>query len=419
MFGDTGSGRKKSTRIPTRSHGAGGQSESLIDKKNSASIQSRNLYPIAGYAIWWNGLDEFPNEQRLAQTVIAWSYFPGHAHKHADEMSVLLWAAGHNWLTNIGYWPYGTELRFQAISWAGSNAPHLVNEPNDSKRQTKLLGYSWSDSVAFIDLERKGPDAYVARRQVLKIKPDIWIVLDNTIGNEDERTTTVWTTSYHVNLSKTEFPNSYILKAENSSVKLTKIILTSNSAEVRLFKGSVSPFAGWESTRPAPAIVIEQPAKNSWAAAIWLLQGFEGQNRKFSNAPFMENWKNSANWKIKLPFASGYMAIWREDNRVYLKEDIAGDGALKTLILSESAQINKKKTEIQKAFRNAAKKYPLKIYQTYRYKNATYLLLAIFVIQVIFFILCRKIGKRYYTRLVIMTIFGWAALGTLLFGAYL
>ena len=69
-----------------------------------------NLYPVSGYAIWWDGLELWPNPQRLAQTFIAWSNFPGHAHKHADEMSVLFWAGGETWLSNIGYWPYETRV---------------------------------------------------------------------------------------------------------------------------------------------------------------------------------------------------------------------------------------------------------------------------------------------------------------------
>ena len=117
MFGDTGRGIKNS-RAPTENQGADEQRESLIYIDKSNPIQPHSLYPISGYAIWWNGLDKLPNEQKLAQTTIAWSYFPGHAHKHADEMSDLLWTDGHNWMTNIGYWPYGTKGRSQAV-WEG------------------------------------------------------------------------------------------------------------------------------------------------------------------------------------------------------------------------------------------------------------------------------------------------------------
>lgn len=209
MFGDTGgaSFRPFVTKVDSN-----GKSEILNYSKNWIPKQSGSLYPVAGYCVWWDGLDGWPNEEALSQTVVAWSYFPGHAHKHADEMSVLLWATKHNWWTNIGYWPYGPKGRSEAVSWAGSNAPHVVNEPNNSKRQTRLLGYGWSDSLAVTDLERKWP-------------------------------------------------------------------------------------------------------------------------------PSMESWKCPEKWKIVLPLSFSVMNIWREDNRVFVNEDVRGSDTPKEIILSEAPQL--------------------------------------------------------------------------------
>jgi len=138
--------------------------------------------------------------------VVTWPYFPGHAHKHADEMSVLLWAGGYNWWTNVGYWPYGAKGRSEALSWAGSNAPHLFHESTHSKRKTKLLSYATSDYLNVIDLKRTGPNGYVARRQVIYLNPNLWIVIDCTEGSEDTLTTTAWTTSPEVKLYEEKAP---------------------------------------------------------------------------------------------------------------------------------------------------------------------------------------------------------------------
>ena len=377
MFGDTGGG--SSSLGPF-----------VIPK------QSRSLYPVAGHCVWWDGLDAWPNAEALSQTVVAWSYFPGHAHKHADEMSVLLWANKHNWWTNIGYWPYGTKGRSEAVSWAGSNAPHVVNEPNNSKRQTRLLGYGWSDSLAVIDLERKGPEKYVARRQVVHLKPNLWIVLDHTFGNKDQRTTTTWTTSYHVNLRKGERPGSYILETKDSNVKLTKFILTSEGAKISQFKGSFLPFAGWESHKPASAIVIEQPANDSWATAIWSIQDGISPTFQFKGPPSMQSWEGSEKWKIVLPLASGVMNIWREDSRVFVTK---GSDSLREIILSEAPQITDELAEIHTAYENAAKKYPKKRYSIARHSKATYFLLLIFLLQEAFFLIYSRVHGKYYTGL--------------------
>ena len=418
MFGDTGNGTKN-RRTLSINFDKNGKIDRLEGKEKWIPKQPHSLYPAAGYSIWWNGLDGWPKEDKLSQTVVAWSYFPGYAHKHADEMSVLLWAGGYNWWTGVGYWPYGTKGRSDAVSWAGSNAPHLTNESTQSIRQTRLLGYAWSDSLAVTDLERKGPDEYVARRQVIHVKPNLWIVLDHTFGREDQRTTTTWTTSHNINLSKSELPGSYILETKDSNVKLTNFILTSEGAKISQFKGSLSPFAGWENDRPAPAIIVEQHVNDSWAAAIWLLQESEGESHKFNDTPFMEAWKNPKNWQIGIPLASGLMNIWRKDDHVFVQQDARGNNIRKELQLSEPPQISDELAEIYRAYENAAMKYPQIIYRVHRHLKSTYFLIVLFLVQEAVFFIYRRYSGKYYTALRGISAFGWIAVGTLLFRIYL
>lgn len=295
----------------------------------------------------------------------------------------------------------------------------MVNEPNNSKRQTRLMGYGWSDSLAVTDLERKGPQEYVARRQVVHLKPNLWIVLDHTFGNENQRTTTTWTTSYHVNLSKGERPGSYILETKDSNVKLTKFILTSEGAKISQFKGSFSPFAGWESHKPASAIVIEQPANNSWAVAIWSIQDSVRPTLQFKGPPSMECWKSPEKWKIVLPFASGVMNIWRKDNRVFVNEDVRGSDSPKEIILSEAPQLTNELADIHNGYENAARKYPRKRYSMARHSKATYFLLLVFLLQEVFFIIYRRMSKKYYTQLRTLNSLGWIFFGSWLYLVYL
>jgi len=412
MFGDTGNGTKN-RRTLSINFDKNGKIDRLEGKEKWIPKQPHSLYPVAGYSIWWNGLDERSDKDKLSQTAVAWSYFPGHAHKHADEMSVLLWAGGHNWWTNVGYWPYGTKGRSEAVSWAGSNAPHVVNEPTNSKRQTRLLGYGWLDSLDVIDLERKGPDEYVSRRQVLQVKSNLWIVLDHTFGREDQRTTTTWTTSHNINLSKSELPGSYMLETKDSNQKLTNFILTSEGAKISQFKGSLSPFAGWENDRSAPSIVVEQPAKNSWAATIWVLQESGGVSHNFSDTPFMENWKGPQNWQIMLPFASGLMKIWRENDRVFVQKDERGTSNLRELQLSESPQTTNELTKIHAAYENAGMKYSQKNYSMHKNLKATYFLIILFLVQEIFFLLYKRTRLKYYSALRGISAFGWHLAGSL------
>jgi hypothetical protein len=224
-----------------------GMSSALKHRMGWLPKQPNSIYPAAGYSVWWDGLDYWPDAQKINQTVLVWSYFPGHAHKHADEMSVLLYAGGQDWWSNSGYWTYGTKGRAEAESWDGSNAPHLVGESAGSERYTTLKFNAWEKDIAFIDLERKGPKEYVARRQVIHLKPDLWIILDCTNGNISTRTTTIWTTRPSVKISDGASSGSFLLKGESDDLFLKAFFITSGGENITRYRGNERPFAdGWK-----------------------------------------------------------------------------------------------------------------------------------------------------------------------------
>jgi hypothetical protein len=73
-----------------------------------ATEQTLSLYPLSGYAVW-SAVDQVGRV--ASHTVVTWSYFRGHPHKHADESEVILWARGRGWITPSGYAPYGHPIR--------------------------------------------------------------------------------------------------------------------------------------------------------------------------------------------------------------------------------------------------------------------------------------------------------------------
>src|SRR5256885_814986 len=215
-FGDTDGSSDDAGPLVT-SFDALGQSEALLHRRRWVPAKSLSFYPIAGNAIWWEGLEHWPSREKLRQTVATWSYFPGHAHKSADEMSVIMWGAGQTWWTNVGYWPYAMAGRSDAESWQNGNAPHLVNESVTSARNTSVLSYGWSRRLGMVDLERRGPGRYTARREVVHLKPDVWLIVDHASGDDKMRTTTTWTTAPDVILKKDTSAASYVLEARHAS----------------------------------------------------------------------------------------------------------------------------------------------------------------------------------------------------------
>lgn len=410
MFGDTEGGIHLPGPVLSASV-PGGIYGPLQGRLESVQPQTA-LYPIGGYSIWWDGLT---NLLGSTQTVVAWSYFPNHAHVHADEMSVLLWARGQTWWTNVGYWPYGTEERREAESWNGSNAPHLAGENVASPRKTRLLGETRSDRLSFIDLERTGPQGYVARRQVAQALGDLWVVLDYTRGHDKDRTSTLWTTAHDVEVREGQIPGSYILSSPSNTAVMKTFILSS-SGEIYQYKGSRSPFAGWqmaagEVPKPASAIMVEQPASDSWSVAIWSLDDARSQAKQIAVVPSMQSWKGPENWTIVVPRGSGAIRLSRESDKISLAE---GGASLSSMLgLAASEGIDRKVAEIYTATEDAKREYRkprVRDEIAYRFRM-TYFAIALFVFQEVFFFAYERFFSYGYTLLRGLSLIGWILVG--------
>ena len=372
-----------------------------------------SLYPLAGYSIWWRGLGQWPNAAELSQTVVAWSYFRGHAHKHADEMSLWLWAAGRMWWGNTGYWPYDLSARAQVESWSGSNAPHLVGEAARSERTTELLSSGWSEGLAGLHLARRGPNRYQAERQVIHLPPNVWIVVDHVEGQPDSMSRTVWTTSPTIQLSQDQTPRSYRLRPSDSGVAMSATFVTSPGATLRQLQGSVAPFAGWavvDSTpTPAPALVIDQPASNSWAIAAWCLEVDWPRAYPCPAQPGVADFSATNRWTLRLPSAaSAFTVVERTANTIRVH---AGDKAetASTLDLQPPADISARRAELRLAHAAAVKLYPRFRDLTYYRARVSVVVLAVLVVQEALFAFVPAVRRR-YRALRSLSIVSWALL---------
>jgi hypothetical protein len=379
------------------------------------------LYQDAGYSIWWDGLEKWPDPQRMSQTLVTWSLFPGHAHKHADEMSVLLWAAGQTWWTNSGYWLPEDDGRLGAESWSGSNAPHLVNEPARSPRHTQLLSHGWSQHLALSELRRTGPERYVARRQVVQWRPHLWLVIDDTSGNRDDRTTTTWTTFPNVSLRKSNMAHSYRLQVDQNTPTLAAFVLGPRDMTVKEVRGGLNPFAGWVVInyvpRPASALLLEQPATNGWSVVIWSLDDGRDSSNRLVGAPRDFRWGGADNWRVTLPTASGNAEISRQGGEVFLAHDTKV-GTVESLKLTKAAASTDAFDQIFIAYTTAAKKYP-RFHEVLTFRTkVTYLLIGVFVLQELFFWGYRRFVGTYYSALRIFNVCGWVSVATWLYIAH-
>jgi hypothetical protein len=326
-------------------------------------------------------------------------------------MSVLFWAGGQTWWTNVGYWPYGPR-RSEAISWSGSSAPHLLNEDARSARTTSLRSFVWSDHLALLDLERKGPQQARIRRQLVYLKPHIWLVLDHFWGPGNART--AWTTSHSVSLSEGEIPGSYQLRAKDIGSRLTTFILDSEGSQVKTMRGSLRPFAGWEvvgsEPKPASALVIEQPAHNSWSAVVWSWDDGIAPPLQFERRPYMAAWNDAEHWKMALPIKSGLLEIHREDNKLSAyNSSEAGNGT--ALHLTRAQDITREIWQLRNSYAMARDKYPQFRSNVASRLKITKFLVVFFVLQELLLFAYRRAVRQGYLIIRSCNMIGWVAVG--------
>jgi Heparinase II/III-like protein/Heparinase II/III N-terminus len=382
---------------------------SQLDSEGRASplvrIQPREppsafqIYPISGYAVAWNGIRNWPVEQDLSQTVLTWSYYEGHPHKHADELSVIFWDGGLEWWTNVGYWSYDDPDYAHAACWEGSNAPHLVSEPCQSRRQSSLLNTFQGKDLWAIEAERKGPGALVVRRQVVYLAPRLWIIVDQASGGSQSDLRTIWTTQPDVSIDFQSPAEGFRLSSTNGR-RMRAWILGPPGMSTKVFHGSREPFAGWISLNGDPkateAVLTEQRADKAWAVMLWDLEPYQSA---VSARPKILQWGDADHWRISLPFLGEGSGISRSGDVLNCIRAARAESEVANLL--PAADVSAEVAELRGNFEAVAAKYP-RFRELHHYRvKVSYITLFASILETIFLLLYRS--KKKFGML------GWAA----------
>ena len=378
--------------------------------------ESKKLYPVSGYSVWWQEYRQALSIYPFSQTVIAWSHFPGHGHKLADEMSVLIWADGQNWITNTGYWPYGVFGREHVDSWEGSNAPHLVGEPENSTRKTALLSYLAEDKLAFSQLRRTGPDGYSAERQVIHSGENLWIIIDYTADRHPRKTTTTWTFASDLNVINGNWPGQFLVNKPAFSCMTASFINSEETIPDR-YAGSKDPFAGWVVTnknqpKAAQSVVIENSSNGTWSAAVFSLEKSCQENEM--DQPQMMQWNSPDSWNLSLKHSGKEITFERQNHTISVTDTENGftEYTVQSIDVESIAQAQNRITD---TFNRVAEKYPRYNPDLFFYRTKiSYLLLAVMLTQFLFFFLYAKMKLPYKKPLQVLINVFWILLGSYL-----
>jgi len=419
MYGDTDD-EVSVTRV-TAIDGTG-RAGPLLPARDLRPGKSFGVFPIAGHAVWWRGLEKWPDVRDLSQTVVTWANFPGHGHKLADEMSLILWSGGQTWVTNSGYWPYEDWGRAHAEGWEGSNAPHLSGESAKSSRTTELLGYADDGRLTVLDLRRRGPAGYAARRQLVQFGSELWLVLDLTQDETPRRSITLWTVDPSLAVLQEPFQNAFRLGSRSSGAAMSAHFLASEGTEIKTLSGSRQPFAGWvvreRTPTPATAFRIDQPSGNSWAVALWVPERRGGAGA-VSAPPRMLEWVNGDRWKLTIPMHRGNVVLQRIDGEVLAQEGAGGQHTIRVK-LAGAPDVSAERASIRSAFEAVEVRSDKRYKDLYPFRlKITYLLLAILAVQEMAWFLVRKLMRRFQFAVRLALGSAWLILGSWIVLVYL
>lgn len=408
MFGDTFSvSDGQGPPLTARSSGVG-VAEPLSPRTAWPRAAVFALYPAAGHALWWDR-EEQPNAESIAQTVITWSYQPGLGHKLADELSMIVWARGRTWLTNAGYWPYGTPGRANAESWEASNAPHLFGESKGSERASRVRGVGEREGISFLDIERNGPSGYSVRRQIARIPgAGAWVVLDHSLDSAARTTTTNWNFYPDLEILQLSGQGRFRVLARDS--RLMMLVSISGSEEIRTEPvfGQAAPFAGWvvmeRTPVRAPAIVVRQPSRDSWSLAAFTFLD-AAQEPGLAGGARMLDWRDQEHWSVAVPAASGEFRLIREGGRLVLRRPGIGQDDEPVAVTALDAPADELRS-VGEAVRWAEQNYR-KFAELYSYRaRVSYLLLGVLIAQELMLLI---VGQRLPRAARAMRVAGWIA----------
>jgi len=397
-----------------------GQAGMLHRREQWRPLQETSLHAAAGYWVDWSNLDVWPDARRLRQTVVTWTRRPPPAHKHADELSVLLWSSGFSWFTSVGYWPYGTSGRPEAESWAGSNAPHLVGEGWESERTARLVSSGRNDRIAAVDVERVGPGTYAARRQVVRVEPDLWVIVDHVHGAAPRKTRTLWTFSPDVRVRGGNAASWYALETVRAGVTARAAFVASSGSTIQEYRGSYAPFAGWHvvhyAPEPATTIGVEQPAGESWLGVVLSLAE---TSTGFTEPPRLSAGDGPEEWRLTLRSGAGFTELQRHGDRYSFTRRNGRSSVTDTLRLVAPPDPAPELQAIRTAFEATASVYPRFQEQGPRRLKVTYLLALLILGQELFLFVVRRTAPRSYVPLRVASVCCWVGVAVWLHYSFL
>lgn len=310
--------------------------------------------PLSGYAFWRGSTPTHCGSGTTHLSFVA-SLFPGHGHKLSDEGSIMLWAGGHVWIDNTGYWPFGITGRTEVDGWRGSNAPHLAEESPKEARVSTLNHAVEENDVLFVESSRLDSNGVTIKRQVIGLNSLAWLIVDSAENPEGHPLTSLWTFSPETNVKVDSRLDhvGYSVSNPSASCSLDMQLFSTAPPTSKLLRGQTAPFGGWMMWhgRPTATTAIELTQTTSPSAVLFSLssQGFSGAT--------IDHWQGESDseWQARIYTpAIGHLEINRKPDSI----SILNNNKYRTIKIEKLESQHIEREKIENSLNNLVKQYP-------------------------------------------------------------
>lgn len=369
--------------------------------RRAAEGATTTLYPVAGYAIASDQARVSPPIQ--VQTVVPWSRFGGHGHANAQEMSLLIWADGVDWITNSRYWPTDAQWgERQARGWAGGNAPHVVGEAADGERETVLLASADARGLRVLDLQRRhAAEGVVVRRQIVQLGATRWLVFDSYADPARRPLRVLWSTYPGVAMSGPEATpggegQRVELRRNSASTWLSLEVRPSTTVAVHSRLGERDPFAGWvsvdRSAVPTHALDVRLASPDAWMLSLLRLQAD-------ADAPPDEivsvDFDGADQWSVELRASEDRIRIARDGAAMKLTTTASDVDSMRSVPLDPGSDVGAARSAIAAALAAVRHKYPrYRDIEPYRVKASVVLVGSWAALQLVLLLIGTRTRQR-------------------------
>lgn len=336
------------------SSAAGGSATAFPRRARPAREVS--LAPISGFAVWWTGLDSWPDASKLSQLVANWSNFATDAHDHEDEMSITLWASGREWIIASGYWPYGSPLLAKALMWEGANGPHRVGEVAAAPQSTAMVAHGHQGEVVAIELLRGTPTGNRIRRQIVQLGQGRWLVLDADEGRSQTAMETVWTLGAEL-WARRDGQDKVILSTPDNRTGQLVVLANHAGVDIDLVRGKPDSAIGWTAmtgrVEPTWSVVVRAPPGSVSGLMI------DTEVVATGGASAQLDWKSGMHWDLRYVASGTQVLAGRREEVLRVTESGArGQRKVQVPLIAGDPRVRDARLAIDERYLSARKMTP-------------------------------------------------------------